>query len=279
MYEGRSPFRLGPARHVDNPVLSGADVNDIPAEFVADPFLLHRDNTWHMFFEVMDRNTRMGAIGLATSAEGKRWTYRQIVLKEQFHLSYPYVFNWNGEVYMLPETCMARSIRLYKAQEFPTRWSCEGTLLSGEEFCDPSLFSHDGRWWLFAGLGTAPMRADALRLYYATTLTGPWVEHTDSPLIEGDVRAARPAGRVVQVDGKIVRFAQDCYPAYGTCVRAFEITTLTPASYEEHEVEQNPVLAGGTTGWNRSGMHHLDLHRTTTGSWIASVDGWFTPDS
>src|SRR4051812_33273086 len=94
IYAGKSPLQLAPAPGAGNPVISAASVTDVPARFVADPFMLRENSLWHMFFEVLnDRNDR-GEIGLATSPDGLTWQYRQIVLAEPFHLSYPYVFRW-----------------------------------------------------------------------------------------------------------------------------------------------------------------------------------------
>ena len=102
IYTGDSPFRL---REVaNNPVLRNTDVSDIEAEFVADPFMLRTDDRWYMFFEVLHRETQRGVIALATSDDGFNWKYEQVVLEEPFHLSYPYVFDWQGERYMVPET-------------------------------------------------------------------------------------------------------------------------------------------------------------------------------
>ena len=63
-----------------------------------------------------------GVIALASSADGFKWGYRQVVLDEPFHLSYPYVFEFEGEHYMVPESHQDRSLRLYRAVDFPTRW-------------------------------------------------------------------------------------------------------------------------------------------------------------
>src|SRR5262245_34322368 len=71
---------LKPAREAGMPALSAQDVSDVPALFVADPFMLQVNNTWHMFLEVMNRETRKGEIGLATSKDGFEWNYQQIVL-------------------------------------------------------------------------------------------------------------------------------------------------------------------------------------------------------
>ncbi len=50
----------------------------------------------HMFFEVLPADTERARSDLATSSNGLDWTYEQIVLREDFHLSYPYVFEWQN---------------------------------------------------------------------------------------------------------------------------------------------------------------------------------------
>ena len=62
-----------------------------------------------------------GDIGLAVSDDGINWSYKQIVLDEPFHMSYPYVFKWQEDFYMIPESQEANSVRLYRALDFPTK--------------------------------------------------------------------------------------------------------------------------------------------------------------
>ncbi|MGH2454199.1 MAG: glucosamine inositolphosphorylceramide transferase family protein [bacterium] len=273
IYAGRSPFELAPHPMVSSPVITQEAVTDERADLVADPFMVRAEGRWHMFFEVVNRQTWKGKVGLAQSDDGLSWTYRGIVLAEPFHLSYPYVFEWRDEFYMIPESYKAGAVRLYRAVDFPTRWSCVRTLLQGSHLRDASILRHDGRWWLFAE--TSPRRTfDTLRLYHAQELTGPWREHPRSPIVRENPRAARPAGRLLPLGGTILRFAQDCVPHYGTRVRAFEITELTPRHYRERPASERPVLGPGPSGWNADGMHHLDLHPDGQGGWIACVDGW-----
>src|SRR5262245_8749138 len=118
IYTGTSPLHMGPEEVAHNPVLTAAQVTDIPATFVADPFMLRVQQTWSMFFEVMHAQWQRGVIGLATSHDGLRWRYERVVLQEAFHLSYPYVFAWQGAYYMVPETLEAEAIRVYRAVEF-----------------------------------------------------------------------------------------------------------------------------------------------------------------
>jgi hypothetical protein len=273
MYSGVSPWQVAPLTSENLPVLTREAVSDVPAMFVADPFMLHLDRTWYMFFEVMNRHTRKGEIGLATSADGQHWWYRQIVLAEPFHLSYPYVFTWQGQHYMVPETYQAGAVRLYRAEPFPTCWRLVATLCQGPYLVDPSVFYYHGLWWLLLETSLTA-KHDTLRLYHAAALLGPWQEHPQSPLIVGNGHIARPAGRVVCEQNTVLRYTQDCDPIYGAAVRAFAITTLTTRLYRECPCTPGPILSGSGAGWNADGMHHIDPHRLDNGRWLACVDGF-----
>jgi hypothetical protein len=273
MYSGPTPWELAPAQDVSNPVLTHHAVTDVQAAFVADPFMLHVEETWYMFFEVMPRHGERGEIGLATSPDGRQWQYQHIVLREPFHLSYPYVFVWEGAYYMVPESYQAGEVRLYRAERFPEAWSCVATLLRGPYFADTSLFHYADRWWCFTE-ASPDFAHDTLRLFSAPALQGPWQEHPHSPLLERNPHIARPAGRVVSIDHRLIRFTQDCAPVYGAMVRAFEVTALSATHYAERSLGTMPVLTGSGADWNAAGMHHLDPHRLPDQRWSACVDGF-----
>lgn len=270
IYVGPSPFDLAAPPGMNNPVLTHMSVTDVAAKFVADPFMVRYEDIWYMFFEVLNTQAGKGEIGLATSNNGFDWTYQQIVLAEAFHLSYPYVFAWRDEYYMVPETLQAGAVCLYKAAHFPTRWLNMGRLFKGS-YADPSIFQYDDRWWVFAC--STPYQHDTLRLYVADDLMGPWQEHACSPIVQGNKHNARPSGRVLALNDRIVRFAQDCVPTYGNQLRAFEVSQLTSSVYIEQENQNSPILTASGSGWNSLGMHHIDPHRLADGQWIACVDG------
>ncbi len=268
IYTGSSPFALAPPADLHNPVLTAASVTDRNAQFVADPFLVQDGGQWTLFFEVLNNANGRGEIAYATSPDGRHWTYRQVVLRESFHLSYPYVFKWNGEYYMVPEAGASNSIRLYKATSFPTGWTFVQTLVSGRSYHDSSLAFFNNRWWMF----TSPAN-DTLRLFWADTLTGPWTEHPKSPLITGDANVSRPGGRALVWQGKLYRYAQDDNPTYGNQVRAFEVTDITTSTYAETPVLQNPIVQNHGKAWAKDGMHTVDPLETAPGAWLAAVDG------
>jgi hypothetical protein len=264
---------LSPPTGLGNPVLTNQHVSDMSAQFVADPFMVRAHNTWFMFFEVMNRENWRGEIALATSADGFAWTYQSSVLAEPFHLSYPYVFTWEGEYYMVPESNLAGAVRLYKASEFPFRWKYVTNLLTGPYFADSSIVHFGSRWWMFTETSSG-FANDTLRLFCADELRGPWREHPSSPIIRGNPHNARPAGRILNLGNRLIRYAQDCSEKYGTCVRAFEINEISESVYYESPVRESPVLNSSGVGWNACGMHHVDPHQLSDGRWLACVDGW-----
>lgn len=264
---GQGLGRLVPHPAARQPALAAADVHDVNALGVADPFMLRRDGRWHLFFEVINRKTQRGEIGYASSADGLEWRYERIVLREPFHISYPHVFEADEACYMIPETRRAHAVRLYRATSFPHEWRFVGELLVGD-YRDASIIWREGYWWLFALRGRCE-----LTLHRAERLQGPWVEHPRSPLAVGELRRMRPGGRILDDRGRVLRFSQDGERGYGVAVRAFEVTALGVSDYAERELSESPILEASGSGWNADGMHHVDLVRTDAGRWLAAVDG------
>ena len=227
-----------------------------------------------MFFEVYNTHVGRGEIGFATSKDGKMWHYRNIILRESFHLSYPYVFSCEGQFYMVPETCTERKIWLYRATEFPEKWERLTCLIEGRDWVDPSPFFFDNKWWLYCSEGKPPQRADVLRLFYSDSLKGPWREHPASPVVSTE-HLARPAGRVIVEGNSVFRFSQNCSDCYGLSVNTFLVDVLTTGTYHEQKTIPTPILQRGADSWNAGGMHHLDAHLREPGLWIACVDGWY----
>lgn len=267
VYEGATPFNLTEKNSTNNPVLTGKSVTDIDAVFVADPFMLIKDEKYYLFFEAMNRGSGKGEIGFAESPDGKTWHYKKIIITEKFHLSYPYVFEWGNNYYLIPESGNDLSVRLYKATVFPEKWEFIGNLLHGDNYLDPSIFRYNDEWWMFVCNGNKN-----LDLYYSKDLITGWTPHPKNPIIRDNKNISRPGGRVFLNNGKMFRLTQDDLPTYGIQVFAFEITKLNEFSYEEKMVSPLPIVTKTGTGWNAAGMHNVDPHKVRE-RWISVVDG------
>lgn len=268
IYEGTTLLNLADPKEISNPVLTGKDVDDIDATFVADPFMLSSHGKWFMFFEVFNRNTSQGDIGYAKSENGKKWHYQKIIIDEKFHLSYPYVFEWDNNYYLVPESQQDFSVRLYKAISFPDKWQYIGNLLSGHKYADPSLFRYANKWWMFASTGNN----NVLNLYFSEDLFTGWLPHPMNPIIKFNGHIARPGGKVVIYNDKLYRLTQDCKPIYGNQVFGFQISKLSTTEYEEKLLSNLPLITKTNNLWNALGMHTLDPHKLEN-KWIAAVDG------
>jgi len=192
-------FNLSPA--TTEPVITASMVTDrANVTFVADPFMIHVGSTWYMFFEVNENGNQSDSqIGLATSSDGLHWTYQQIVLDAGFHTAYPYVFEWNGTYYMIPETYSENAVKLYQATNFPDNWTFVENIVSGRSYVDSSIFRYNNTWWLFTSDESYNMW-----IYYSDNLTGPWQSNAMNPVLEGNTAAARGGGRVTVFDGNTI---------------------------------------------------------------------------
>lgn len=200
--------------------------------FFADPFVLVKNGERHVFVEELPKATGRGHISHFTiSASGIASTPRP-VLETPSHLSYPFVFEHGGEIWMLPESSAAGGLDLYRAEHFPDRWTKVARLIEGR-IHDATLFSHEGRLWIAAGNETLQSATwDGLSLYSASALLGPWEAHPQNPVLI-DARSARPAGSLWMAGGALYRPAQDCSQAYGGGLTLRRVTELTRERFSE----------------------------------------------
>lgn len=270
VYTGDSPWNLTDPEEIDNPVFTYKDITDRNALFVADPFLFKYGDKYLMFMEVAQVEPYgHGDLAYAESEDGIHWEYKGVVLDEAFHLSYPQVFESNGEYYLLPETYQTSTMRLYKATDFPTEWKFIKTIVDVQNV-DPSIFQEKGRWYIIAATDYDG-GWDMTRIYTAKKLLGDWTEHPASPIVTHDANISRPAGRVMKVDGHWYRTAQDTYPTYGQNVQAFRIDTITKKKYAE--TPMGIVLEPHGEWWAVEGVHQIDAIQMPDGSWLGVIDG------
>lgn len=207
-----------------------------PGRFYADPFLFRRAGRRYVFFEDYDWACGRAEIRYLEIDEQGRHRSPQLALRQDCHLSYPFVFADGEDVYMLPETAGHKTVELYRAVRFPGEWELDKVLLSGVTATDATPLRHDGRWWLFVALAVDGARAtDELFLFSSDSLHGQWEPHPLNPVVS-DVRSARPAGRIFLRDGQLIRPAQDCSEAYGGRLVFNRIDVLSTSDYREAPV-------------------------------------------
>ncbi|MEO8087446.1 MAG: hypothetical protein ABI763_11530 [Bacteroidota bacterium] len=206
--------------------------------FWADPCLVFKDNKYYIFIEEKLDSHKDAHISVIEMDEKGNYQQPKKVLDTGYHLSYPFVFEYEGSWYMMPETKSKNSIEVYKCAGFPHQWEFHKTILSDVKAVDPTLFNHNNKWWLFTGIadGNSISRNDELFIFHSTSPFGPWIPHEKNPVVS-DVRRARPAGKIIRYKNKIYRPSQDCSVTYGYGFRMNEIITLNEQAYEEQEID------------------------------------------
>jgi hypothetical protein len=210
-----------------------SDLPDDGKRFYADPFpVVWRGRTF-LFVEDFEHAKGKGVISVVEfGANGPIGALRP-VLERPEHLSYPNVFQRDGEMWMIPESGTAGTIDLYRATSFPDRWTHEATLVSGVVGSDATLVEWDGRWWMFATVRDGGGAfSDALHLWSASDFRGPWTPHAKNPVLI-DIASARPAGRMFFVDGRLYRPVQDCRAGYGAALGLARVDKLDDDGFEQ----------------------------------------------
>ena len=207
-----------------------------PADrFYADPFLAEHDGRTFVFFEdyaYVDGKGTIACAELGASGIGEP----QTVIAGPDHLSYPSLFQWRGDWFMLPETGARRRLEVWRARQFPGDWTLETIALDGVDACDATVWQHDGRWWMFVTLCVAGgPRADEVSLFYADTPLGPWRPHRANPVVS-DAAHARSAGALYRDGEALVRPSQDARGGYGNAITLSRIDRLTLREYRETPV-------------------------------------------
>ncbi len=221
----------------------------------ADPFPLERDGRYYIFFEEVPFATRRGRIAMLEVDRAGRWSAPVPVLERDYHLSYPFLFEHEGGLYMIPETAERRTVELWRCVDFPLEWRLERVLLDGPRLVDVTLHRSEERWWMFANCAPGDSRLfdDELCLFSAERPGGPWQPHPRNP-VKSDPRCSRPAGRLFLRHGQLYRPAQICVPRYGAGVSIQRVVRLTTHEYAERAFER--IVPGPASGL--LGLHTMN---------------------
>lgn len=232
----------------------GIEIKNPPFHFLADPFVISREGKDYCFVEDYDFLSNRGSI--AVYELGKNGTTRiGTALAERYHLSFPYIFECQGALFMCPETCENNDIRIYRCIEFPLRWKLERIAMQNVSAVDTMIFERNGKWWMFTNIDPIQSGDHCSELFIfcsASPIDGTWVPHSLNPIIV-DASCARNAGLVMDGD-RLFRVSQgQGFNAYGERTLINEVIELTEDTYLESCISIiTPTFRDGIAG-----THHL----------------------
>ncbi len=207
----------------------------------ADPFLFEKNGKTYLFVEMFDNVKEKGLIGYSEFIDGK-FTQPQVVLEESFHLSYPYVFEENGIIYMMPETRDDGCIQLYRAKKFPTEWVKERVVVKIKDAVDTVIDGDD----IITSVITSPAEMKTQLEIFNIKTGKPSFENPVKPTDQ----ISRGAGRIIEHKGMRLRPAQNCTNAnYGSGLIFYEINK-SESSYSEKKYSElfpSQIASGNDT--------------------------------
>lgn len=231
-----------------------------PIMFQADPFLFVKDEELYLFYE-LQYGFDPAKIVMIKTRDLKTWTTPTIVLSESFHLSFPYVFEDNGKIYMTPECEKTNTIRLYVANDDLTSFTFVRTLLKQDRykglycnFADSHIIKKDNIYYLFTSF-LKDWKQHQMVYCSDNMLNGEFVPHPQSPIVE-DNEYGRNGGSIISYKGKLLRASQDCHKDYGENVSLHEILKIDTNQYEESLFIRNIYSSNSLFP---DGGHHLNI--------------------
>ena len=211
--------------------------------FWADPMVLKENGNYYIYIEELEYRNNKGYISLfkLNEKELEPETIYHDILEKPYHLSFPYIFKYKGEYYMIPESNRNKSIDLYKIDLFPNKWVFVKSIFTDIIASDSVVLFHEEMWWLFTTVKDETKGLTALNnlqiFYTKDILHGSWTSHPLNPVVKGKSHS-RSAGPIFLREGRIIRPSQNCKKRYGYSVVMNEIVTLTTDHYEERVIEE-----------------------------------------
>ena len=219
-------------------------------ELLADPFGIEENGRLTILAEHLTYGRSKGRLVQIDAMTPDREP--ALLLKRPFHLSYPFIADENGRRYVVPEQGESGTLAFYPLEG--DTLGAPAAILQGLDAIDPTLLFHDGLWWLFCTRRSTGANT-ALHLYSAERLLGPYRPHPRNPIVT-DPSFARPAGRIIRLNGRLLRPAQNCAQSYGAAITLCEIETLSLTRYAERPGRS--LTPRDVTGGYGAGLHTLD---------------------
>ncbi|QNT77617.1 glucosamine inositolphosphorylceramide transferase family protein [Entomobacter blattae] len=228
-----------------------------PLSFLADPFGLWQNGLLYVFVEAYDYASRKGRIDLVVLDKTfKPVQPRRTVLSEPWHLSYPFVFEWEGTFYMLPEAFRSGQVSLYRAVSFPDKWEKVEAFQFPENAIDASPLFWQNQWWMFyTPVGAKMEKQSVLQIASAPHLYGPWKTISHEP-VRRNITSSRPGGTpFFTKEGGLVLPTQNCQKTYGGGITPLHIIDLSSVFFSARSGVS--LSLPHSSGLYRDGMHTL----------------------
>lgn len=202
----------------------------------ADPFPLYINDTLYILFEEFDIDNRKGAILIGELSRNSGLINIKQLIGSEGHYSFPYVFTYQQNIYVLPESEEDEKLCLYAFDSINFSLVLKHTIFDKGKYVDSILFNHNNVWYLNAAKFNSLSGQYEMRLYYSNEMCGEYQEHPMNPL-STDNKLLRNGGGYIENDDILYRVSQNCAHYYGESININQIDVLTTEEYREHTIK------------------------------------------
>lgn len=201
--------------------------------WAADPFLVKYNEKHYIFAELYDYIRCRGVLGYCEIFGDRAGKWKPII-KEPYHLSYPCMMEYEGKLYLMPESGAGEVLTVYEMVSFPDQWKKTKVLRSGVKFADTTPIPFSDRGLAVTHRVDDPVNPELTLIH----LKG----HLEDIPVEGRASLrSRPAGHFFEKDGKWFRPAQlsrDTEKGYGKGLVFCKCDLSEDLDYTEAEVRE-----------------------------------------
>lgn len=200
-------------------------------QFFADPFILSINDEYKILYEELDYNKQYGYICQLTVVNNKIVS-KKVMLETKSHLSYPFTFSENDNIFIFPESATIGKLSCFKYNKESQSLTFIKDILN-LPLLDSTILKYNNKYWIFSTMKGEDSNKK-LHIFFSDNLFGPYSPHPKNP-VKDDLNGSRPAGNFIEVDGVIYRPAQNSNNYYGSSISMNKILILN----ENEFVEEN----------------------------------------
>ena len=241
-------------------------IKNQPGRYFADPFVIESKNKHYIFVEDYNFKMSKGSISVIEIDQNNNQKLFSDVIKEKFHLSFPFIFEYKNDLYIVPESSADKSIRLYKCINFPNKWIYCYNLISNINCADTIIIKKHEYYWLLTSISDKNDFSSQLNIYYSDSpISQNWKDCSNNP-VRFNIDKARNAGLIVDETEKIFRPTQTCGynkigdNQYGRTIIIRQVKSISAYDFQEtYHSTIEPIFKS-----NLLGVHHMSYIKNFT---------------
>ena len=199
--------------------------------WVADPFPIEYQGEIYLFAELYLYKKNKGVIAYSKYVNGA-FTHWKIAIEEPWHLSFPFIIDYKGNLFLCPESYKSGKYYAYISEVFPYKWRRLDPIRDDGNLYVDSVFASLNNETYFFSYQMNPLRHSEGKLYLHNLSKNKF----QSPM-EIITPYPRPGGNILKNQNQYIRVAQNCDLEYGHGLVFFDIC-IGEDSYKEELIKK-----------------------------------------